>query len=361
MLRYGLICMVLASCVWAQSGETPSSPTPGHSPSQAAAPKLPEPQEFPADKVPQDAVIVTITGVCQHPEAAKTPADCKTTFTRAEFEKIVDALKPHAPQSARRMLATTYAQSLIREQKGLEMGLDKTADFANRLEVNRLLISHEALDDAQKQQAWDNVTDKEIEDYYKQNPAEFVEVDVLRVFVPWFEPDENKKLPEAEREKQNLAWQSKLKEEAEKLRTRALAGEDFMVLQKEAYKFTDVSSPVTEQVITLLRTRRFMLDNALMPMMDLQPGQVSQIVPEDNGYYIFKCTRRQALPLNEWTRREIRGRFRDRRIAEDQTNLKKLADSSAIYNESYFGPKPPPEPQNDAPPYDVMPGWKKNP
>jgi hypothetical protein len=298
--------------------------------------------------------------MCDHPAGTKPPADCKTTMTRAEFEKIVDALKPHAPQGARKLLATTYTQSLIKEQKAKEMGLDKTPDFANRLQVNQLVVSHEALDDAQSLKEWDNVTDKEIEDYYRQNPAEFVEVDVLRVFVPWFEPDENKSLPEAEREKRDLEWESRLKEEAEKLRARAIAGEDFLALQTEAYKFTGVTSEVNQEVITLRRTRRRMLDEALMPMMDLNPGQFSALLTEDNGYYVVKGTRRATLPFDERTKREIRGRFRDQRVAKDKDDLKKLASTSTTFNDSYFGSATSATSGAVTPPdYDVMPSSRK--
>lgn len=358
MLRCALVCLALAVGLVAQTAPLADKDPAGQQPT--VAPILPPSGEFPADKVPQDAVIVTITGLCDRSAGAKPLSDCKTTFTRAEFEKIVDALKPHAPQGARRMLALSYSQSLVKEQKAEEMGLDKSPDFANRLEVNRLLISHEALDDAQDKQEWDNVSDKEIEDYYRNNPAQFISVDAERVFVPWFEPDENKSLPAAEKEKRDLEWKRKLKEEADKLHDRAVAGEDFLVLQKEAYKFTDVGSDVSRQVITLPRTRAFMLDSALMPMMDLQTGQVSRVLPEDNGFYIFKATARVSLPLDERTRREIRGKFRDERVAKDKADLKKLAETSATYNESYFGP--PPQSQataDEPPPYDVMPEWNQ--
>jgi len=358
MLRCAFICLALAVGLVAQTAPLADKDQTGQEPT--VAPTLPPPAEFPADKVPQDAVIITIEGLCDHPAGTKKPSTCKTTFTRAEFEKIVDALKPHAPQAARRMLAMSHSQALIKEQKAREMGLDKLPDFANRLEVNNLLISHEALDDAQAKQEWDNVSDKEIEEYYQKNPAEFVAVDAERVFIPWFEPDENKSLPPAEKEKRDLEWKRKLKDEADSLHARAVAGEDFLVLQKEAYKFTNVGTEVSRQTILLPRTRAFMLDSALMPMMALQAGQVSAVLPEDNGYYIFKATKRVSLPLDERTKREIRGKFRDQRVEKDKADLKKLAEASAILNESYFGPPPPPRPTaNEPPPYDVMPDWNK--
>ena len=360
MFRGFMICLFLASNVLtsnlvAQSTGTTSAPVQTtDSPKNEAPPNtLPE-QQFPADKVPQDAVIITIPGVCPNHLSTK-PAECKTTLTRAQFEEMLDVVKPHAPQAARRLIAITYSQALAKEQKALEMGLDRHPDYAGRAEVQRLLVSHEMLDEAQDKQAWDSISDKQVEDYYRNNPAEFVQVDAERVFLPWFEPDENKGLPEAEKDKRDLEWQQKLKEEADKLHARAVAGEDCVELQKEAYKFTGVSQDVDRSSITLPRTRRIMLTPALMPLMDLEPGQVSAVLTEDNGYYIFKATKKASMPFDSRTIREIRTKFRDEVLAKDKAELAKTIAASVTYNDNYFGPPTPPANVKTSPGYDVMP------
>jgi hypothetical protein len=358
MLRLSFICLWLGLSAWGQvSGAAPASPAQQQDNKKADA--TPALGEFPADKVPQDAIIVTITGLCDHPLPAKAdPSECKTTFTRAEFEKVVDLLSPHAPQAGRRMLANSYAQTLVRAQRALDMGLDKRPDFADRMEVNRLLISHETLDEVQAKEEWDKVTDKQIEDYYRQNPAEFVQVDAERLFVPWFEPDENKQLPEAEKLKADLEWQRKLREEADKLHTRAVAGEDLLALQKEAYQFTGVSPDIERVNITLPKTRRLMLTPALMPLMDLQPGQISAVLVEDNGYYIFKATKRANMPFDYHVTREVHNKFQTEGLKKDKEELQKLVDASTTYNDNYFGPPTVKRDVQESPGYDVMPVQK---
>jgi hypothetical protein len=352
MARCGLMCLLMVSIAWGQIGNTALPSVQGQeTPRSAAPPAGDQDFGFPADKVPKEAPIITITGLCDHPGSGKSAAsDCKTVITRAEFDEIVDVLKPHAPQAARKLLAFSYVQALVKEQKALEMGLDKRPDFANRMEVHRLLVSQVTLDEALNRQEWDNTSDKEIEDYYRNNPAEFVQVDAERVFLPWFEPDDdpNKKLTEAEKQERDREWQRALKQEAYKLHSRALAGEDFLDLEKEAYTFTGVSSDVNRMNITLPRTRRLMLTPALMPLMDLEPGQISAVLVEDNGYYMFKATKKVSMPFDDHVRKEIHAKFRDERVKKDKADIERLAVTSTTYNESYFGPPLPPKTRTPA-------------
>ena len=96
--------------------------------------------------------------------------ECKTVITRAQFEKVLEALKPNAPQAIRRSLANTYVQLLVKSHEALKMGLDKDPDFADRLEVLRLTVDHSALDEELKRQESAKITDKQVDDYYRDHP-----------------------------------------------------------------------------------------------------------------------------------------------------------------------------------------------
>ncbi|MGB7585974.1 MAG: peptidylprolyl isomerase [Terriglobales bacterium] len=354
MARCGVMCLLLLSVAWAQTPNTTRSAL-AHGQESAAIPAPVQDSGFHADKVPLNDPVITITGLCDHPSTRKSNANCETVITRAEFEAVVDVVKPHAPQPVRKMLAKSYVQALVEGNKAVEMGLDKRPDFADRMEVNRLLVSQETLDEALNQRAWDKVSDKQIEHYYRNNPDQFVQVDAERIFVPWFEPDEdpNQKLTGLEKRNRDLAWQRSLRGEADKLHARALAGEDFLELQKEAYKFTGVSSDIDRTNIALPRTRRLMLDSVMMPLMDLKPGQISAVLVEDNGYDIFKATGRRIMPFDAHVIKEIHGKLRDEIVAKEKTALARLEATSTTYNEDYFGPPLPPPPAK--PSYDVMP------
>jgi len=352
--------LLLASAAWGQSTLGNSSPPSQTAPGQAAI--TPSAAELAIRKIPADAPIITIDGFCEHPSVGKNmQPECKTVITRAQFEKVLEALKPNAPQAIRRSLANTYVQLLVKSHEALKMGLDKDPDFADRLEVLRLTVDHSALDEELKRQESAKITDKQVDDYYRDHPDEFVQVDVQRLFVPWYEPedDPNKKLTPAEKLQRDRAWQKQLKAEAEKLYARAVAGEDFLPLQIEAYQFTGANNgTATEGDITVPRQRKMMLDQAMMPMLDLQPGQMTKLITDDNGYYVFKATKREVLTLEGYggyARKEIRKKFADEAYAKDKAALEQEA-AAANFNDSYFGPPRPPAPQGAAAnPAGVMP------
>ncbi len=298
-----------------------------------------KPAAAPAANVPPDAPIITVTGLCDPPPTQSSQAPCKTVLTRAQFEEILEVMRPHAPPQVRRAMAQNYIQTLVKAQKAREMGLDKTQDFANRFEAVRLMISQKTLDDTLKQTEWDKISDREIEEYYRAHPEEYVRANFDRVIVPWFEPDDdpNKKLTDAEKKQRDDALWRDLKAEADKLHARALAGEDFLVLQTEAYKFTGSNNgEANRDEVTLEKFRRRMFTPALLPAMDLKPGQTTAVLTEDNGYYFFKMTAISMLPL-EKVRFEIHGELRDRQVDKIKAAMDKFVASAVVYNNDYFG------------------------
>ncbi|PYT55588.1 MAG: hypothetical protein DMG46_19570, partial [Acidobacteria bacterium] len=108
MLHRALVCLLLCALAWGQT----SSPKPA-TPQKPAAPKAettgPAAKAPEAVQVPPDAPVITIKNVCDNAtaEAAKS-ADCKTVVTRAEFERLLNAVAPQIPANARRQVATKY-------------------------------------------------------------------------------------------------------------------------------------------------------------------------------------------------------------------------------------------------------------
>src|SRR5271166_1862415 len=243
MTRSGLVCLLLASVAWGQAdgakaggaaqGQKSQGPASVSQPATAPANGT-EKKEIYASNVPPDAPIITIAGLCDHPPAGKAATtDCKTVITRAQFDEVLNLTIPDALPAARRIVANTYIQMLVKAQKAREAGLTQQRDFDSRVEVLRLLFYQKALDKAINEQEWNGVTDKEIDDYYAKNPLNFVQVDVDRLFVPKFHPDydPSKNLTDAEKHKIDEQWYQTLKEYTEKLRARWLAGEDLLALE----------------------------------------------------------------------------------------------------------------------------------
>src|SRR5271170_2085962 len=182
MTQYGLVCLLLASMAWGQA--TSSTPTLATRPSATPAGNPAEAQEAEASKVAPDTPVITINGSCENPPTDKTAdPNCKTVITRAEFEKIVDAVQPNMPPRARRQLATRYANALVMSQKAHEMGLDQGPKFEERMNLARIQILSQALSQAVQEKAA-QISDKDIDDYYHNNSVAYEEVDLQRIFIP---------------------------------------------------------------------------------------------------------------------------------------------------------------------------------
>lgn len=113
MTRHGLVCLLLGSLCWglgtssksAIAAQQPAAPTTA-TPATTARDQS---HESGTSNVAPDKPLITIAGLCDNPSADKAAAsDCKTVITRAQFEKIIDAVQPGMPARARREFALNY-------------------------------------------------------------------------------------------------------------------------------------------------------------------------------------------------------------------------------------------------------------
>jgi len=127
MTKYGLVCLLLGALAWGQAASPASTPAAGQSSAPAGGAMNPaQSSDAEASKVAPDAPVVTINGVCENASADKaSDPNCKTVITRAEFEKILDAVQPNMPSRVRRQFAMRYASALAMAEKAQELGLDK--------------------------------------------------------------------------------------------------------------------------------------------------------------------------------------------------------------------------------------------
>src|SRR5207249_2432281 len=72
-------------------------------------------------------------------EAAKS-ADCKTVVTRAEFERLLNAVAPQIPANARRQVATKYANLIVMAHEARKMGLDKGPHYEEPMKIGRMQV-----------------------------------------------------------------------------------------------------------------------------------------------------------------------------------------------------------------------------
>jgi hypothetical protein len=378
MRKSSLLCVLLSGLVWgqAQPGMKPAQP----GPAQAASASAQAPP--PAAEVPLNAVVITINGVCPAPPkmaaASKTgagktgaapmkkAADCKTEITRAQFEKIASALQQGPnPLNAqqRRQLATVLPRFIAMSEVAKAKGLDKTARYAETIKFLRMQVLTRELDRTVQEQA-ENVPESEIENYYKKNPEAFEQFSLDRLFVPRFkqvpaeEKEEGKapeKLTEEQQKAKEAADQAK-KEQGEQemnkladtLRERAAAGEDFVKLQKEA--FEAAGTKVENPTVNLPKVRRTGLPPAHAAVFDLKVGEVSQVISDNGGHYVYKVVSKEVIPLDDALKTEIHNKLKTERMKE---MMEKYTNSfQATDNEAYFGP---PGPAGGRPPGQLPP------
>lgn len=346
MTRYGLICLLLGTFVWGQAASSNPAPAPQNETPASAAPQTPAPAGAPtsapaqpAAEVPPDTPVITINGLCENPPSDKAAAaDCKTVITRAEFEKLLDAIQPNMPARVRRQFATNYARALVMSQKAQQMGLDKGPDFEERMQLAKIQVLSQAFNKAVQDKAA-QISDKEIEDYYNGNKAKFEQADLDRIYIP------KTQQPVASPAKAGAAAPAKppansevtMKAEADKLHTRAAAGEDFAKLQADAYQVAGIKATAPNAGMT--KVRRTTLPPNQVAVMDSKPGDVSDVIADQNGYYIYKMKSKDVLPLDQ-VREEIKGTLRSERI---QAEMKAVQENSnPVLNDNYFAPMVPP-------------------
>jgi len=341
MTQYALVCLLLGAMAWGQAASLPSAP-----PAQPqGAPASPtgnpaDSKEADAAKVAPDAPVITINGLCDNPPADKTAdPNCKTVITRAEFEKVLDTVQPNMPPRARRQLATRYAMALVMAQKAHEMGLDQGPKFDERMKLMRMQVLSQSYNQAVQEKAA-QISDKDIEDYYHSNSAAFEEANLQRILVPRSQtlPTSKVKLSAAAEEKRRKDAEGTMQKEADKLHARAVAGEDFGKLQEEATQLSGskAKAPSTK----MADVRRSSLPPTQASVMDLKSGEVSAVIADPSGYYIYKVGTKETEPLDK-VKEEIRGTLRTQRMQEQTQAVQQSA--TPTLDESYFGPDMPPQ------------------
>jgi hypothetical protein len=353
MKRYGFVCLLFGALTWGQA--TPPSPAAAAAQKPAApaaetpapAPAAETPEEA-AAKVAMDAPVITVDGLCENPPADKS-APCKTVFTREQFEKFLKAVQPNMPARGRRQLANRYVNALVMSQKAHEQGLDQGPAFEQRMALMRIQVLSQLLNQSMQEKAA-QVPDQDIKDYYDKNSADFNEVHLHKVFIPRTQTQNPKvKLSKEEQERAAKQGEATMKAEADKIRTRAAAGEDLNKLQEEVFQVAGIKtkSPSTD----MGEIRRNGLPPAQASVMDLKTGAVSDVLSDASGYFVYKVGTKETLPLDKVTD-EIRGTLRGQRLQAEMQAVQQSVTTTL--NEAYFGPDVPPRPGMPMPP--GMPG-----
>jgi PPIC-type PPIASE domain len=368
-----LMCVLLGTLAWGQAMPGP--------------PQTEVPPADPSAAVPATAAVITIKGVCPAQAQAKTAAakatapkpatpakttaakspaaDCKTVITKAEFETLAGHLAPNVTPQMKKQLASLLPQWIMMSDEAKKKGLDKTPQYEDRVKVLKMQILSQELRQNIQDEAG-KISPEDLEKYYKEHADAYEQFNLDRLFVPRTkqgepeanrENDKNEKLSE-EAQKAEQAEEKKKADEAEQsmtqlaesLRARAAAGEDFVKLQKEA--FAAAGMKMDSPTVNLPTVRRNGLPPSQSAVFDLKPGEVSQVINDAGGHYIYKVNSKSEIPLDQ-VKNEIHSKLQNDRMRE---MMEKLNNPSQVEtNEAYFGaggvgPAPPQRPSRLAPP-----------
>jgi parvulin-like peptidyl-prolyl isomerase len=361
-----LAALLLCSLAVGQA-TSPSAAKPG-----AKAPSAPTAsQSSSADKssaVAPDAAVITIQGICDTPApkgaaaSAQSKSACKTVVTRAQFEQLASALQPNMNPAMKRRLADLYPKMLVMAHEARKRGLENDPKYKQVLQFAKLQILSQELSRSLKDES-EKISDAEIEKYYKDNASAFEEADMKRLFIPKEKQSESgdaegedsdqaaaqpKNAEKADpgkaaadqksadqtkvdQEAKKKADEDALKKEAETLHTRAAAGEDFDKLQKEAFEAASIKGNPPSTAVGKLTPNEVPVTQRAV--LDLKPGQVSDIITEQNGYYIYKLIAKDTKPLAQ-ARDQIRATLAQQKM---QDTVQKIQDSAKTdLNQNYF-------------------------
>lgn len=303
--------------------------------------------------VAPDEPVITIDGICSsapwsiaQPAATASPAGtgnsgtagssagnsgaeanrCKLVITRAEFEKLAVVVTPNTRPQSDLQLARVYSNLLVSALKGHELGLDQDPHFDDILNFTYVQVLARAMNNHLQQQA-DEQTNAEFEKYYREHPQEFEQVQLLQISIPKRKLHANESGPASANKEDSAADEAAMKTEAEKIHSRAVAGEDFDKLQEEAY--TVAGNPDAAPDADMGEVTRAEVGQFQELIFTLPPGQVSEIMPGPEAWHIVKVVSKRMMP-----REEAKKRISARRMKEAIDSLNKSAKPQ--FNDAYF-------------------------
>ena len=278
-----------------------------------------------SDAVPPQAAVITLDGVCDPPRTDKSAA-CKTVVTREQLESLVKDTMPGASDETSRQFATTYARILAASAEAQQKRLDKDPQVAKTLQLKMKLLRMQVLADALYQsfeQQANQIPDADIQKYYSDHGSRYEVASLERVSIP-----------KAARSASGVTVEpAQSKAKIDDLHTRAAAGEDFAQLQANAYKDLGLN-PAGAPATKLDNVRRATLNANEQKIVDMKPGEISDVRETPDAFYFLKLVSTGKEPLESVTP-EIKAMLRQQRMEKELQGASEKV--KAEFNLTYLG------------------------
>ena len=331
LVVFALMCALTCTGLAQPQSSQPSTPPPAAGAAPAANPSA----------VAPDQAVITLKGACEAKPGNPAPAaTCVSAVTKAQFEKLVTALKPDITSDEKRNLAQNYGKLLVFTDVARALGLENDPKVQQVMSFYTDQILAQAVNQHYAQE-YAHPTDQQIEDYYKQNSGKYSEATLQRVIIPRSTGGTDKPKPSEAEEK---AY-------ADQIRQKWVAGGDPAKLQAEAMEHAGIKAPAPD--VNLGAKHPGSLPAQHESAFGLKPDEVSQLFSDPSAFYLYKMVSVKETPLTE-VKESIAKTLTQQLVRE---KMESIANSvTPALNDTYFGPPPavgPPQPhsmQHGAPP-----------
>ncbi|HVP53881.1 MAG TPA: peptidylprolyl isomerase [Candidatus Eisenbacteria bacterium] len=275
------------------------------------------------DAVGMDQPVITLKDGCK-PIGDITPAqDCVSEVTRAQFEKLANALQPGMAAEAKRGFANNYGRLLVYSDAARALNLENNPDVQLILQFLTNQVLAEGLRRHYAEE-FAHPSDQQIQEYYDKNSAKYLEATLERIIIPRNPGSSDKPAPSEEEQKAA----------AEKFRQRWVAGEDPVKLQQAAYQAAGVTGAGTPE-INLGARRRGSLPVNQETVFQLKAGEISPVFDDPAAFYVYKVVSIREIPLSE-EKDSIVKTLQQQKLQDKLEQIGKSA--TPVLNEEYFGP-----------------------
>ena len=276
--------------------------------------------------VGMDQSVITLKGGCEPIGDIMPSKDCVNTVTRAQFEKITNALQPDMAADAKRGFATNYGRLLIFSDAARALHLENDPNVLQIIQFVSQQVMAEGLKRRYAEQ-FAHPTEQQIQDYYNQNSSKYLEATLQRIIIPK-NPGTGDKPATSDTETAAAA---------EKIRQRWVAGEDPVKLQQSAFEAAGITGTSSPE-INLGARRPGSLPVAQESVFQLKAGEVSQPYSDPAATYLYKVVSVRQIPLSE-VKDSIVKTVQQQLLQDKLEAIGKSA--TPVLNDEYFGPPPP--------------------
>lgn len=309
-----IFCLLTTALSFGQQAQKPSDVPPEYQPPilRDKDDQLSPPAS--AANVSPEMAIITIKGLCDKATTSST-SPCQTVVTRAQFEELAKALLPQMKPSLQLQVAHAYPDLLEMSRAAEARGVDKTPRFQERLAFARLqILSQELVRQIDEESS--HVPEKDIADYYRDHAADYETATMERLFIP-NRPGESG---------------NNMLQIAEGLRAKAIAGESFLALQRQAYETAGVTDVPPNP--SLGRVKSTSLPQNHASVFGMKPGEVSRVLTDSTGHYVYKLDSKAVETLDQ-AKNEIHKILQNQRKEQVMQELRRPFTTEL--NPSYFG------------------------